>query len=56
MIHSETAEPDSVRRLGFTFTARDRPTAQALDPASPAAALTPRAPGSAPPAIAVRQL
>ena len=56
MIHSETADADSVRRLGFTFTARDRPTAQALDPTSSAAALAPRTAGSAPPVIAVRQV
>ena len=52
VIHSESAEVDSVRRMGFTFTARDRPMAEGIDPTSPVGAL--RWPGSTPPPIALR--
>ena len=57
MIHSETAKADSVRRMAFTFSARQKATTAMIDPTSSAPAYAPPlTPGSAPPGISVRTL
>lgn len=54
MIHSESGQADSVRRIGFTFSAREKAAAGMIDPTSSAPAPALRAPGSAPPPIPLR--
>jgi hypothetical protein len=55
MIYSESAQADSVRRIGFTFTARQKAAAEMIDPTGSApAAPMPRNTSSAPPMIPLR--
>jgi hypothetical protein len=54
MIHSESARIDSVRRIGFTFSARQKKAAEMIDPTSSAPPPVRRNTSSAPPPIPLR--